>query len=60
MNPYVKPLTLGAGTGAAVSLLLSGARSPSAQFDVAKQGAFIGAGLVLAAMLLRRFTHEEP
>ena len=60
MSGYAKPLALGAGTGAAVSLLLSGARSQSAQFEVAKQGAFVGAGLVLAALLLRRMTREEP
>lgn len=60
MNSYAKPLALGAGTGAAVSLLLSGARTPSSQFDVAKQGALVGAGLVLAAILLRRMTREEP
>lgn len=60
MNSYAKPLALGAGTGAAVSLLLSGARTPSSQFDVAKQGALVGAGLVLAALFFRRITREEP
>lgn len=59
MSPLVKPLALGAGTGAAVNLLMSSARTPSAQFDVAKQGALIGAGLVLVALLIRRATQEE-
>jgi hypothetical protein len=60
VNSYAKPLALGAGTGAAVSLLLTAARTPNAQFEVAKQGAFIGVGLVLAAILLRRIAREEP
>lgn len=60
MNPLLKPLALGAGTGAAVSVMLSDARTPGGQFEVAKQGAFVGAGLVLVALLLRKMTREEP
>lgn len=59
MTSFSKALALGAGTGAALSLAVSSARTTSAQFDAAKQGALVGAGLVLVALLIRRATQEE-